>query len=48
MVVLRSTADPATPAFRRNDEAHRALVAELRERLRQVSAGGGDTARERH
>ena len=46
--VLRSIADLAAPAFRRNDEAHRALVAELRERLRQVSAGGGDTARERH
>jgi len=46
--VLRSTADPAAPAFRRNDEAHRALVAELRERLRSVAAGGGDRARERH
>jgi 3-methylcrotonyl-CoA carboxylase beta subunit len=48
MQVLRSTADPASVAFRANVDAHRALVGDLRERLARVAGGGGAQARERH
>ncbi|MFC5909543.1 carboxyl transferase domain-containing protein [Streptacidiphilus monticola] len=45
---LQSSADPASPGFRANDEAHRALVAELHAKLDTVAEGGGARARERH
>ena len=48
MTTLVSTADPASPALAANDAAQRALVDELRDRLRTVSVGGPATARERH
>jgi 3-methylcrotonyl-CoA carboxylase beta subunit len=48
METLSSTARPSTPEFAANDAAGRALAAELRERLRQVSHAGSDRARERH
>ena len=46
--VLRTTADPGGEAFKRNDAAFRALVAELRERLAAAGRGGYSSARKRH
>ena len=46
--VLRSVVDPGSEAFKRNDEGHRELVADLRERLAEVALGGGQKARARH
>ncbi|MBV9203966.1 MAG: methylcrotonoyl-CoA carboxylase, partial [Actinobacteria bacterium] len=45
---LRSLADPAGEAFRRNAAEHAALVAELRARLEVAGRGGPERARERH
>src|SRR5690242_9133080 len=45
---LPSAADPASEAWRANEEAHRALVDELRGKLAAAAAGGGARARERH
>ena len=45
---LRSTADPAGEAFRRNAAEHAALAAELRQRLEVAGRGGPDRARIRH
>ncbi|MGH8908350.1 MAG: carboxyl transferase domain-containing protein [Egibacteraceae bacterium] len=46
--VLGSGVDPESQGFRRNEEAHRELVADLRARLGEVARGGGERARERH
>ncbi|MGL4650923.1 MAG: carboxyl transferase domain-containing protein, partial [Caldilineaceae bacterium] len=46
--VLQSQINPASDEFRRNDEAHRALAAELNARLAAVHQGGGLAAQERH
>jgi 3-methylcrotonyl-CoA carboxylase beta subunit len=46
--VLRSAADPASEAFRKNAAEHEALVIELRERLAAARLGGPERARERH
>ncbi len=46
--VLRTTADPGGEAFKRNDAASRALVAQLRERLTAAGRGGPEQARTRH
>ncbi len=46
--VLPTHIDADAPDFRENAAIMRALVAELRERLRQVSQGGGETAIARH
>ncbi|SFB92543.1 carboxyl transferase domain-containing protein [Streptomyces aidingensis] len=46
--VLGSTVDPGAEAYRANDRAHRALVAELREKLAAARRGGGERARARH
>ncbi|HUH07095.1 MAG TPA: carboxyl transferase domain-containing protein [Egibacteraceae bacterium] len=48
MEMLRSVADPASEEFRRNADAHTALVAELQTRLSQARQGGGEKARQRH
>ncbi len=48
MGTLRTTADPHAPGFAANDSAQRALVAELRDRLRTAALGGPPSARERH
>ncbi len=48
MKLLESHIDPKSDAFTRNAAAMRALVAELRERLRAVRAGGGPEAVARH
>ncbi|MGW2639230.1 carboxyl transferase domain-containing protein, partial [Streptomyces sp. NPDC001348] len=45
---LHSAADPASEAWRANEEAHRALVEELRGKLAVAALGGGEKARARH
>ncbi|MCX5212803.1 methylcrotonoyl-CoA carboxylase [Kitasatospora sp. NBC_00240] len=45
---LASAADPGSDAFRSNATAHRALVAELRDKLATAALGGGAKARARH
>ncbi|GGY17694.1 carboxyl transferase domain-containing protein [Streptomyces djakartensis] len=45
---LTSAADPASEAFRANEEAHRTLVEELRGKLAAAAQGGGEKARARH
>ena len=46
--VLHTHARPGTPEFEANEEAHRALVADLRERQARAALGGGERSRERH
>jgi 3-methylcrotonyl-CoA carboxylase beta subunit len=46
--VLGTTADPSSALFRRNDAAHRVLVADLRARLAEAAQGGPEPARARH
>jgi len=46
--VLHTHARPGTPEFAANEEAHRALVADLRERQARAALGGGERSRERH
>ena len=45
---LHSTIDPKSEEFARNADVMRGLVAELREKLKQVAGGGGETSRKRH
>jgi 3-methylcrotonyl-CoA carboxylase beta subunit len=45
---IRSKADPASAAFKRNAQVHAALATELRERLAVVGRGGPEQARQRH
>jgi 3-methylcrotonyl-CoA carboxylase beta subunit len=46
--VLRSTSDPSSERFRTNDAGHRALVAELKDRLAMAALGGPESSRARH
>jgi 3-methylcrotonyl-CoA carboxylase beta subunit len=46
--VLRSAADPASKTFRRNEDFHRQLVSELKERIRATAIGGPESSRRRH
>jgi 3-methylcrotonyl-CoA carboxylase beta subunit len=46
--VLRSKVDPGSEQFARNAESHRALVADLREKLAAAALGGPEKSRERH
>ncbi len=48
MHTIDTAVDPRSAAFQANDEAQRALVADLRERLRAASLGGSEKSRERH
>src|SRR5690606_41720804 len=48
MPVLSSHIDPRAPEFRENEQALRAAVAELEERLARAAAGGGEKARTKH
>ncbi len=48
METLSSHADATSAAFRSNDDAQRALVAELRERLAATALGGPERSRHRH
>src|SRR6187399_1686326 len=45
---LHSTIDPSSEEFARNADVMRALVSELRDKLKQVAGGGGETSRKRH
>jgi 3-methylcrotonyl-CoA carboxylase beta subunit len=45
---LHSAADPASEAWRANEQAHLALAEELRGKLAAARLGGGDKARARH
>jgi 3-methylcrotonyl-CoA carboxylase beta subunit len=45
---LRSSADTASEAFKRNHSANSALAAELRDKLETAARGGSDRARDRH
>ena len=45
---LRSSADTASEAFKRNHAANSALAAELRAKLDTAARGGSDRARDRH
>src|SRR5690242_9991293 len=45
---LHSSIDPKSSDFARNAEAMRGLVAELRDRLKEVAGGGGEASRTRH
>ena len=45
---IRSKADPASAAFKRNAQVHATLATELRERLAAVGRGGPEQARQRH
>ncbi|MER6275260.1 carboxyl transferase domain-containing protein [Streptomyces sp. 900105245] len=45
---LRSAADPASEAWRANEQGHLALVEELRGKLAAAALGGGEKARARH
>src|SRR5215813_1496406 len=48
MTILSSTVDTRSDAFKRNAEAMRALVDDLRQRTEKVRLGGGEEARKRH
>ncbi len=48
MTVLDSAVDTRAEAFRRNDAAMRALVADLRDKVAEIKLGGGAAVRERH
>ena len=48
MTALKSTIDTASPEFRANEAAMRALTAELQERRAKAAEGGPPRARERH
>jgi 3-methylcrotonyl-CoA carboxylase beta subunit len=48
VTALKSTIDTASPEFRTNEAAMRALTAELQERRAKTAEGGPPRARERH
>ena len=48
MTVLSSQIDPRSEGFKRNAEAMRALVADLKNRTGKVQLGGGEASRKRH
>ena len=48
MTVLSSQVDTRSETFRKNADAMRALVADLRARTEKVRLGGGEEARKRH
>jgi 3-methylcrotonyl-CoA carboxylase beta subunit len=45
---LRTLADPASEAFKRNHAANTELAAQLRDKLAKAARGGPDRARDRH
>src|SRR5215468_3571545 len=45
---LHSTIDPSSSEFAGNAEVMRGLVRELRDKLKEVSGGGGEVSRKRH
>ncbi|UTI65410.1 methylcrotonoyl-CoA carboxylase [Paraconexibacter antarcticus] len=47
-IVLKSTADPSSEAFKVNQAAHASLAEDLRAQLARVRAGGGEKASAKH
>ena len=45
---LHSTIDPSSSEFAGNADVMRGLVAELRDKLKEVSGGGGELSRKRY
>src|SRR3979490_3537837 len=45
---LHSSIDPKSSDFARNAEVMRGLVAELRDKLKEIAGGGGKVSRARH
>jgi len=48
MTVLQSHVSPGSDGFQENDEANRALIADLEAQLERAAQGGGERARRRH
>ena len=48
MTILSSAVDPRSEAFRGNEEAMAAQVADLRSEVDRVRLGGGEAARAKH
>ncbi len=48
MPTIKSRLDNGSPAFQANVEHHRALAADLRERVARVAEGGGPEAQKKH
>src|SRR3954469_14473693 len=48
MTVIRSDLSPRSADFGANASAMQGLVSDLREKVAEISQGGGATARERH
>jgi len=48
MPTIKSRLDTGSPAFQANVEHHRALAADLRERVARVAEGGGPEAQKKH
>jgi 3-methylcrotonyl-CoA carboxylase beta subunit len=48
MSILKTSIDPRADAFRENDAAMRASVADLRTKLAAIKQGGGEAARDKH
>ena len=48
MTLLKSAVDPRAEEFRRNAEAMRAAVADLRAKVAEIKQGGGEAARQKH
>ena len=48
MPAIKTRLDSGSPAFRANDEHHRALVADLRAQVARVAEGGGADAQKKH
>src|SRR3546814_5075018 len=48
MPVLTSTAVPRSAEFKKNAEAMRAVIGDLRAQVARVELGGGERARQRH
>ena len=48
MTVLTSAVDTRSDTFKKNAEAMRTLVADLRARTEKIRLGGGEESRKRH
>ena len=48
MPKLSTSVRPDSPAFKANEAAMRALVADLKEKVAKISLGGSERSRERH
>ena len=48
MPVIPSALDPRSAGFRANEQAMRALVADLRDKSATIALGGDEASRQRH